>query len=103
MTSLPDELRAAIDEVVAGAASGPVARATGRLSEAYRDRQPSRAAVTGTADVSAYLLARLPATYAAIARVLAEARDLADLAPRSLLDAGAGQGTAGWEAVARFP
>lgn len=105
MTSLPDDLRAAIDDVVAEAeaGSGAMAHAAARLSDAYRGRQSSGAAVTGAEDVSAYLLTRLPATYAAIARVLAEAADIADFAPRSLLDAGAGPGTASWAAAAQFP
>jgi ribosomal protein RSM22 (predicted rRNA methylase) len=103
MTGLPDDLRAAIDELAVRPASRPVARASGRLSDAYRARRPSNAAVTGDDDVSAYLLTRLPATYAAIARVLAEAAALADFAPCSLLDAGAGPGTASWAAAAQFP
>lgn len=103
MTGLPDDLRAAIDDVVAETASGPVAEASSRLSHAYRARRSSRAAVTGADEVSAYLLTRLPATYAAVACVLAEAADSADFAPRSLLDAGAGPGTASWAAAAQFP
>jgi ribosomal protein RSM22 (predicted rRNA methylase) len=103
MTGLPDDLRAALDDVVAEGAPVPMGCAAARLSAAYRDRRPSRAAVVGAEDVSAYLLTRLPATYAASARVLAEAADIADFAPRSLLDAGAGPGTASWAAAAQFP
>ena len=100
---LPENLRAAIDEMVAGAQTRPLAQASDRLSDAYRARQPSRVAISSADDVSAYLLTRLPATYAAIARVLGEAADLADFTPRTLLDAGAGPGTASWAAVAQFP
>ena len=71
MTSLPDDLRAALDDVVAGRAPGSIGQASGRLSDAYRARRPSSSAVVAADDVSAYLLTRLPATYAAIARVLA--------------------------------
>jgi ribosomal protein RSM22 (predicted rRNA methylase) len=103
VNSLPDDLRAAIAGVLAEAPPRQAARASGRLSDAYRARRPSRAAVASADDVSAYLLTRLPATYAAIARALAETGEIADFAPRSLLDAGAGPGTASWAAVAQFP
>ncbi len=55
-------------------------------------------------DLAAYLTVRLPATYAAAARVLAEVR-LArpGFAPASLLDAGCGPGTASWAAAAAWP
>lgn len=102
MTSLPDDLRAAIDDVVAGRAPGSIGQASGRLSDAYRARRPSSSAVVAADDVSAYLLTRLPATYAAIARVLAEVNARTDFAPRSLLDAGAGPGTASWAAAEQF-
>ena len=47
---------------------------------------------------------RLPATYAAVARVLAEVRlTRPDFAPDSLLDAGSGPGTASWAAAAAWP
>src|SRR5262249_39067359 len=49
----------------------------------------------------AYLATRMPATFAAIHASLAEtAGSMPDFAPRSLLDAGAGPGTALWAAAA---
>ena len=69
------------------------------LSATYRAGGSSR-----QADLAAYLVARLPATHAAVSRVLAEAA-LArpGLHPRSVLDAGAGPGTAAWAAVEAWP
>src|SRR5260370_37961387 len=47
---------------------------------------------------------RMPATYAATRRVFEEARRLApDFGIRSMLDLGAGPGTAAWAAVEAFP
>ncbi|HET7703544.1 MAG TPA: small ribosomal subunit Rsm22 family protein [Candidatus Limnocylindrales bacterium] len=52
----------------------------------------------------AYAAARMPATYAAVARAALEgARSLPGFAPRSLLDAGAGTGAATWAAGAVWP
>jgi ribosomal protein RSM22 (predicted rRNA methylase) len=59
--------------------------------------------ILGREDALAYALARLPATYAACAAVLAEARALApDFAPASLLDAGSGPGAASWAAAEAY-
>lgn len=60
--------------------------------------------VREAADATAYALARLPATYAACARALAEtAERLTGFAPRTLLDAGAGPGGAAWAALEAWP
>lgn len=49
--------------------------------------------------VAAYAAARMPGCYAAVARVLDELRlRLPDFAPASMLDFGAGPGTAVWAA-----
>jgi ribosomal protein RSM22 (predicted rRNA methylase) len=55
-------------------------------------------------EAQAYLATRVPATFAATRRVLAELGSLRPgWAPTSLLDLGAGPGTATWAAVAVFP
>lgn len=55
-------------------------------------------------DLAAYLVARLPATHAAVSRVLAEAVAVrADFKPLTMLDAGSGPGTAAWAAVETWP
>lgn len=100
---LPPELVAAIEDFAAG--QGASAReSAARLSVAYRGRVPSASAVAEDADVAAYLRTRMPATYAALTAVLAEAAGRApDFAPTSLLDAGAGPGTASWAALTAWP
>ena len=60
--------------------------------------------VGSDADATAYVLTRLPATYAACARVFEEAAERAPgFEPASLLDAGAGPGGAGWAALEAWP
>ncbi|WP_421695446.1 small ribosomal subunit Rsm22 family protein [Aestuariivirga sp.] len=69
------------------------------LSATYRQGGSSR-----SIDLGAYLVARLPATFAAVSRVLAELQQLRpDLAPASLLDVGSGPGTASWAAAGCWP
>jgi ribosomal protein RSM22 (predicted rRNA methylase) len=55
-------------------------------------------------DLAAYLVARLPATHAAVSRVLAEAvAARPGFQPLSVLDAGSGPGTAAWAAAESWP
>src|SRR6185295_4249691 len=49
------------------------------------------------------LLARLPATYAAVSAVLREVGAHCDFAPKTLTDIGAGPGTASWAATEMWP
>ena len=72
---------------------------TGQLIERYR-----RGATSSQVDLAAYLSARMPATYAAIRRVLDEVASIVPaFIPTSMLDVGAGPGTASWAALARWP
>src|SRR5205085_983769 len=73
------------------------------ISKTYRDGGNS-AAIRSESDALAYALARLPATYAAdIASLNALCEIRLDFAPTSLLDIGAGPGTATWAAAQAFP
>jgi len=75
--------------------------AVSALSEAYALGRPS--AIADQVAHAAYLAVRMPATYAAVRAVLAQLPqdDLDDM--RSLLDLGAGPGTATWAAIAACP
>jgi ribosomal protein RSM22 (predicted rRNA methylase) len=78
---------------------GSLSEGATRLSDAYRTGQAS----TGQS-LAAYVAARLPATYAVNARVLAEVAELLPgFAPQSLVDVGCGPGTAGWAALSQWP
>ena len=75
-----------------------------RLSEGYRRNEPSSLVIREETDALAYALTRLPATYAAAAAVFARlAEEQPSFAPTSLLDVGAGPGTATWAATSVFP
>jgi ribosomal protein RSM22 (predicted rRNA methylase) len=80
-----------------------LAEATAQLSERYKGGSFSSPAITNDAQRAAYLAVRLPATYSANRRVFSE---LAVRAPQaqvtSLLDLGAGPGTALFAAAETF-
>jgi ribosomal protein RSM22 (predicted rRNA methylase) len=100
--SLPAELKAALDAKLQGLSRNEAAERAALISQTYRDGGNSRAIKSQT-DALAYALARMPATYAAVAaslNALCEIRP--DFAPKSLLDAGAGPGTASWAATEAF-
>lgn len=97
---LPNDLRAALDAYVAAQSERDLAPRAQALSHSYRGGKNSAQAVTASADIAAYLTTRLPATYAAILSALTATRErLVDFAPRNILDAGAGPGTASWAAA----
>lgn len=98
--SLPDALQSAITLWLGARADGcAVRRNSAALTATYRAGGSSAAI-----DLGSYLVARLPATHAAVSRVLQElARLRPDLSPASLLDAGSGPGTASWAASQVWP
>jgi len=105
MTSpdLPAELKAALDGRLRGFSRNDAATRAASISKTYRDGGGS-GAIRSETDALAYALARMPATYAAVAaslNALCEIRP--DFAPASLLDVGAGPGTATWAAAEAFP
>jgi ribosomal protein RSM22 (predicted rRNA methylase) len=104
MTSpdLPAELKAALDAKLRGFSRSDAAERSASISKTYRDGGGS-AAIKSETDALAYALARMPATYAAVTaslNALSEIRP--DFAPKSLLDIGAGPGTASWAAAETF-
>jgi ribosomal protein RSM22 (predicted rRNA methylase) len=100
---LPAELRAALEARLQGLSRNAAAERAALISKTYRDGGGSGAIRTDT-DALAYALARMPATYAAVAASLNALREIAPrFAPASLLDIGAGPGTATWAAAEAFP
>ena len=92
---LPGNLQAAVGGWLAERGGGSHRAGAAMLTHTYRSGGAS-----ASIDLAAYLVARLPATYAAVARVLDEVKKLRPgFAPRSLLDAGSGPGTASWAAA----
>lgn len=97
---LPSELKDAIERLLAGVSRNDLARRAAEISQTYRGGGGSDAVIAGAADAIAYVVSRLPATYAALVAVLrAITEQMPEFAPRSLLDLGAGPGTASWAAV----
>ncbi len=94
---LPAALREALLDEAEAWPSGVLVKAADELSEAYRASRPFR---FGADEYRmAYALVRMPATFAVLERVLAEIRPTGI---RSLLDLGAGPGTAAWAASEVF-
>ena len=101
---LPSALRAAIARELEGVSRKGLAERTARTTAAYRSGKGSAGVIREADDALAYALARLPATYAACARVFEEAALRAPgFAPRRLLDAGAGPAAASWAALEAWP
>ena len=99
---LPAELKVALDARLHGLSRNDAAERSTLISRTYRDGGDS-SAIRTEADALAYALARMPATYAAVIASLNALNEVRpDFAPASLLDVGAGPGTATWAAAQAF-
>ncbi len=97
--SFPLELAAAVSDWLAHRSGAALRTGARGLTGTYRAGGSSK-----DVDLGAYLVARLPATYAAVSRALEALKEQRpDFCPLSLLDAGSGPGTASWAAVAQWP
>lgn len=100
--TLPAELKAALDGKLQGFSRSDAAQRSRKISTAYRAGGDS-GTIKSEADALAYALARMPATYAAVAASLNALTAVAPyLTPETLLDVGAGPGTASWAAAEAF-
>ena len=98
--ALPEVIAAALAEMAQARSGSALRDAAASLSDAYRASVTSAAAIRSEADAAAYALSRMPATYAAVTTVLGElAARAPDFQPRTMIDAGAGPGTATWAAT----
>lgn len=97
---LPPPLRHAVEHVLEGTSLAELKQAADLLSRRYRSEvRDGKLHISDDLAAKAYLTTRLPATYAAVRACLgAVAEVLPELAPKSLLDVGAGPGTALWAA-----
>jgi ribosomal protein RSM22 (predicted rRNA methylase) len=103
-STLPAPLKAAMEALLESVSRKDLAARSAAITAQYRGGKGSAAAIATDSDVLAYLVARLPATYAVAAAVLDRVRQAApDFTPSSLLDVGAGPGTATWAARATWP
>jgi ribosomal protein RSM22 (predicted rRNA methylase) len=99
---LPAALKATLEARLHGQSRQDAAQRAARISQTYRGGGTS-GTITTEADALAYAVVRMPATYAAVAaslNALTEVRP--DFAPTTLLDVGAGPGTASFAAAEAF-
>jgi ribosomal protein RSM22 (predicted rRNA methylase) len=100
--ALPPSLKAALARLAHGVSRNSIAELAAAQSRNYRAGGGSQAIATSD-DALAYALARLPATSAAAVAVFnATGETLPTFQPRSMLDFGAGPGTAAFAAVEAF-
>src|SRR5579859_589815 len=100
--SLPPDLSAALDAKLEGLSRQDAAARAALISKTYRDGGSS-ITIKSEADALAYALVRMPATYAAVSACLNALLEVKpDFLPVSLLDVGAGPGTASWAAAETF-
>jgi ribosomal protein RSM22 (predicted rRNA methylase) len=96
-------LNGAIALLLEGVSRKDLEQRAGRISAAYRDGGTS-AGIKTEADALAYLVTRCPATYAAIRAAFGRVMEaMPGFSPLSLLDVGAGPGTAAWAARDAWP
>ena len=100
---LPEDLTHAIEELTAEVLPSELARGAAALTGAYRETQRARPQLDDLRR-AAYLVTRLPATYEVLSRVLQETKlRIPGLRVTSMLDLGAGPGTAMWAVTEVFP
>jgi len=105
---LPSKLPEAIERLTGTASPQRLRLAAATLTDRYRTAVKQAAAIRSEDERLAYLLVRMPATYAALAQALRAAKrqlvpQSGDLAMETMLDLGSGPGTAAWAAVEAFP
>jgi ribosomal protein RSM22 (predicted rRNA methylase) len=103
---LPLDLRTAIDGELAPLPSNRLATLVAELSKRYRTGPSASGGkfLRSPEDVIAYAAFRLPATFAAVYAALRQVKDrLPDWRPQTLLDVGAGPGTAMWATATLLP
>ena len=99
---LPSDLKAGFDRLAYGMSRKALAERAAAQSRNYRTGGRSHQIATAD-DVLAYAFTRLPATYAAAVAVFnAMYETLPTFRPRTMLDVGAGPGTAAFAAVRAF-
>jgi ribosomal protein RSM22 (predicted rRNA methylase) len=102
---MPSSLRDCIDNALAGTTTAALTRDVERLIDTYRSgKTPVTPILATTGDVLAYAAYRMPATYAVVRAALEQLQaGVPALAPRTLVDFGAGTGAASWAATEVWP
>jgi ribosomal protein RSM22 (predicted rRNA methylase) len=99
---LPSTLQTAIDHITESLGLHALIEAREELTRRYRERVDAQFMTTET-QRQAYVISRLPATYAALQSSLQAIRERGQLPIKNILDLGAGPGTGMWAACENFP
>ncbi len=99
MAGFPQELTAALEALLAGKNAAQLEKDAKTISENYRMKTGhGKRLLTREGEAAAYAAARMPATFAAAYEAISQALHASGLAPRTLMDCGAGTGAAAWAA-----
>lgn len=96
----PAALRSAIEQELSAVSFSSLIAAANELSDRYRQQKKTDRFITTNEQRLAYVAVRMPATFAAVSKVLSQLNE--EFSPESLLDLGAGTGSAAWAAAGRF-
>lgn len=103
MTALPGWISAALQSKLDNVSRAALRDSAQAISERYRAGGASDV-IRSDFEALAYAVVRMPATYAAVRAALEwTAEIIPDFAPQSLLDVGAGPGTATWASLDVWP
>lgn len=103
MSGLPTWVSAALQSKLEHVSRSVLRERAQAISDAYRAGDSSTV-IRSELDALAYAIVRMPATYAAVRAALGHATELIpDFQPRSILDVGAGPGTASWAGIDAWP
>jgi len=103
MTALPGWIASALEAKLENVSRTELRTRAQRISDSYRGGGTSDV-IRSDLDALAYAIVRMPATYAAVRTALAQAVDvIPGFRPGSILDVGAGPGTASWAAFDAWP
>ena len=103
---LPREIRNTLEDLLGASPTADLARAAAIVSERYRRTRGASAplGIASTLEAEAYLATRFPATFCSVARAIESlAEAVPGFTPQTLLDVGAGPGTAALAAAMRWP
>ena len=102
--TLPRHIADTLDTLLHGVSRTDLAQRAAHLSRSYRSGTGSTDTIVSFPDALAYAVTRMPATFAAVSAALSyTAAQLPDWRPESLLDLGAGPGTASFAALDQWP
>ena len=103
MTGLPAWISAILASKLDHVSRGDLRSRAQAISDAYRAGHSSDL-IRSDMDALAYAIARLPATYAAMRAAIGYVMEIIqDFQPQSILDVGAGPGTASWAGIDAWP